>query len=91
MGLATWLKQNRLKRTEEKIKSLRTRQKHVRRKEEELANLRKKGEVTPEEAKRREQKLHDEKEKLTHDINQLLGEEERLRKELEAEGVVLTR
>ncbi len=91
MGLGTWLKQSRLKRTEEKIKSLRTRQKHVRRKEEDLANLRKKGEVTPEEAKKREQKLHEEKERLTHEINSLIGEEERLRAELEAEGVVLTR
>lgn len=91
MGLGTWLKQNRLARIEKKIKTLRTRQKHVRRKEEDLAKQLKAGAVTADAAKEREGKLHDERERLTHEINDLMAEEERLRKELEAEGVVLTR
>ena len=82
MGLSTWLKQSRLKRLEGKIKSLRTRQKLVRRKEEDLANQRKAGSVGVEEAKAKEQKLHEEKEKLTHELNGVIAEEEALREEL---------
>ena len=82
MGLSTWLKQSRLKRIEGKIKSLRTRQKLVRRKEEDLANQRRAGSVGAEEAKTKEQKLHEEKEKLTHELNAALAEEETLREEL---------
>jgi chromosome segregation ATPase len=82
MGLSTWLKQSRLKRMESKLKGLRSRQKLVRRKEEDLANQRRAGSVTAEDAKVKEQKLHDEKERLTHEINGLLHDEERLRDEL---------
>lgn len=91
MGLATWLKQSRLKRMESKLKTLRTRQKHVRRKEEELANQRRAGSVGADEAKARERKLHEEKEKLTHEINALLVEEERLREELRREDALPAR
>ena len=91
MGLSTWLKQGRLKRMETKLKSLRTRQKLVRRKEEDLANQRRAGTVGAEEAKAKEQKLHEEKEKLTHEINTLLGEEEALRAELAREGALPAR
>ena len=82
MGLATWLKRSRLTRVEHKLKNLRTRQKLVRRKEEDVANQRRAGALTPDEAKARAAKLHEEKEKLTHDINALLAEEERLRDDL---------
>lgn len=84
MGLGTWLKQNRLHRTEEKLKSLRSRLKHNRKKLEEVAKNRDKGEITADEAAARERKLHEERDKLTREINDLVAEEERLRKELAA-------
>lgn len=91
MGLGTWLKQSRLKRIEDKVKSLRTRQKHVRKKEEEIAAQRKRGDLTPDEAKAREAKLHEEKERLTHEINALLAQEETLRRELESANALPVR
>lgn len=91
MGLAIWLKQSRLKRMESKLKSLRTRQKLIRRKEEDIANQRRAGTLGAEEAKAREQKLHAEKEKLTHEINETLVEEERLRDELRREDALPAR
>ena len=91
MGLATWLKQGRLQRLESKLKTLRTRQKHVRRKEEELAEQKRKGELTPDVHAERARKLHDEKEKLTHEIAVVAAEAERLREELQAAGVAVTK
>ena len=91
MGFSTWLKQGRLKRIETKLKSLRTRQKHVRKKEDDLARDRKAGAVPSTEAEERARRLHDEKEKLTHEINLLVAEEERVRGELAREGALAAR
>lgn len=91
MGLSTWLKQGRLKRIEGKLKNLRTRQKLVRKKEEDLAQQRRAGSLSATEAEERSRKLHEDKEKLTHEINALVAEEERVRAELKREDALPAR
>lgn len=84
MGLGTWLKQNRLRSVETKLKGLRARQKHLREEAEEVLAQKRKGTLTAEEAARKEDRLHDEREKLTKQVHQLMAEEERLKAELKA-------
>lgn len=86
MGLSTWLKQNRLKRTESKLRQLRGMQRRYRELEADALNMKKAGSISAEEYQQRLDKLHEDRERTTHQINELLGEEERLRQELRAEG-----
>lgn len=85
MGLQTWWLENRLRRIETKLKSLRSRQRHLREDEDEVARQRKRGGGP--DLEQRERKLHAERERVTREINDLVAQEQRLKQELhEARG-----
>ena len=88
MGLRTWWLDNKLRRTENKLKALRARQRQLRDQESDLAKARRGG-LSAQEAEARERKLHAEKERITHEIGRLLGDEERLKRELREAGATL--
>jgi hypothetical protein len=73
MGLKTWWLETRLNRMEGKLRSKRGMLKRVRDQEAKAA---------PE----RKAKLHAEREKLTHEINALIVQEEHVKKELDLAG-----
>jgi hypothetical protein len=84
--LTDWLNKSRLKRTERKLRRLRSRQRQIRDKEEDLQKVIRRG-AANDEQKARAKKLHDEKEHLTQEINRLHADEERLKAELKAAGI----
>lgn len=65
MTFRSWWLENRLKRTEQKLKKLRSTQRHLRQKDDEASK----------------RKLHD----VTHEVNLLVAQEERLKADLRAE------
>lgn len=86
MGLRTWILENRLRRIDAKLRQLRYKQKKLRDQEAELVKARKGG-LGPIEAKTREEKLHHEKETVTHEVNRLVVQEERTKAELREMGI----
>jgi hypothetical protein len=89
MGLRTWLLENRLRRIDAKLRALRFRQKKLRDEEADLVKAKKSG-LGPMEAKTREEKLHSEREAVTHEVNRLIVEEEKTKAQLREAGVPLT-
>lgn len=83
MGISTWLKERRLERTHQKLKHLRAFQSRLRDQENDLMNQKKAGAPSTElEAK--QQKIHEDREKITKEIKVLQAEEEKLKAELAA-------
>lgn len=89
MGLRTWLLENRLKRIDAKLRTLRFRQKRLRDQEAELNKAKRDG-LGPMEARDREAKLHHEREQVTAEISRLVVEEEQVKADLREAGVPLT-
>jgi len=83
MGLTTWLKERRLERTHRKLKHLRALQARVREQEAEVHELKKRSAPSTE-LDAKERKLHEERERLTHQIRELEGAEKQLKAELKA-------
>lgn len=88
MGLKTWWLESRLNRMESKLRTKRGLMRRVRTHADELAAQKKKGAISPEDFKARDAKLHEERERLTREINALIVEEEHVKKELAAAGGV---
>lgn len=89
MGLSTWLKENRLQRLHTKLKRLRAAQSRVR---DQIEDLHKEKRRTGDAAlDAREAKLQAERERITHEINELVGQEDALKAELKAAGIAIAR
>lgn len=83
MGLQAWWIQTRLNRVEQKIKKLRSKQKHLRADAEDLAKDKKRSGDT-DALRQKETKLQAERERVTAQISELLAREEALKRELDA-------
>lgn len=88
MSFRTWWLENKLRRIDGKLKRLRFEQKRIRDREAELQKERRSG-LSAEEAQGREAKLQSERERVGHLVSHLIGEEERLKRELRELGVSL--
>lgn len=88
MSLRTWWLENKLSRIDGKLKRLRFEQKRIRDREAELQKERRSG-LPQAEVDARELKLQAERERVGHQVSHLIGEEERLKRELRELGVSL--
>lgn len=89
MGFSTWLKERRLERTHRKLKHARAIQAKLRDQENDLQNQRKAGAPSTE-LDARTKKIHEGRERVTHQIHELQAEEERLKAELKGTNATAT-